>query len=450
MRTWAAVSLVLAGFGTAAMADMPTATLRADIDAMYADIERLYVDLHQNPELSLLEEKTAAKLADRMKKLGYQVTTKVGGTGVVAVLKNGAGPTLLIRTDMDALPVLEQTGLPYASKVMQKDAVTGEVVPVMHACGHDVHMAAWIGTATILAKRRDLWKGTVLFVGQPAEERVRGAKAMLKDGLYEKFGKPDMALAFHDHDTTPAGTAGTISGYLAAAADSVDLTFHGTGGHGAYPQDAVDPILIASRFVVAVQEIVSREINPFDQAVITVGSFHGGLKHNIISDVVKLQITVRSYKPEVREKLLAGIERIAKAEALAGRSPKEPEMKIIESTPALYNDPALTEKVMTALGAAIGAELDATTGGNGIGGFQRVRECGSAGCVSAGGRSAAGEVRRVQGGQGEIALDALAILCTGRATDAEDGNPGGDRRRADPPELKGDSPSFLGNRDCPA
>jgi hippurate hydrolase len=334
----------------------PVATLRADIDAMYPDIQRLYVDLHQNPELSLLEEKTAAKLAERMKKLGYQVTTRVGGTGVVALLRNGAGPMLLIRTDMDALPVLEQTGLPYASKVTQKDAVTGDLVPVMHACGHDVHMAAWIGTATILAKRRDLWQGTVMFVGQPAEERIRGAKAMLADGLYARFGKPDVALAFHDHDTTPAGSAGTIPGYLAAASDSVDLTFFGTGGHGAYPHDAVDPILIASRFVVSVQEIVSREINPFDQAVVTVGSFHGGLKHNIISDTVKLQLTVRSYKPEVREKLLAGIERIAKAEALAGRSPKEPEMKIVESTPSLYNDPALTEKVMTALGAALGTE----------------------------------------------------------------------------------------------
>jgi len=350
--------LATLGFSAAAVAadSAPVAVVRADIDAMYADIERLYTDLHQNPELSLLEDKTAGKLAERMKKLGYEVTTKVGGTGVVAILKNGPGKTLLIRTDMDALPVLEQTGLPYASKVTQKDAVTGDLVPVMHACGHDVHMASWIGTATILAKHRDLWSGTLMFVGQPAEERIRGAKAMLADGLYTRFGKPDVALAFHDHDTTPAGSAGTIAGYLAAASDSVDLTFYGVGGHGAYPQDAVDPILIASRFVVAVQEIVSREINPFDQAVITVGSFHGGLKHNIISDTVKLQLTVRSYKPEVREKLLAGIERIAKAEALAGRSPKEPEMKIIESTPSLYNDPALTEKVMSALGAAIGAQ----------------------------------------------------------------------------------------------
>jgi hippurate hydrolase len=339
-----------------AHAEVPVGSLRADIDAMYPDIERLYIDLHQNPELSLLEERTAAKLAARMKKLGYQVTTKVGGTGIVAILKNGAGPTLLVRTDMDALPVLEQTGLAYASKVTQKDAVTGDLVPVMHACGHDVHMASWIGSATLLAERRDLWSGTLMFIGQPAEERIRGAKAMLADGLYTRFGKPDFALAFHDHDTTPAGTAGTIPGYLAAASDSVDLTFFGTGGHGAYPQDAVDPILIAARFVVAVQEIVSREINPFDQAVITVGSFHGGLKHNIISDTVKLQLTVRSYKPEVREKLLAGIERIAKAEALSGRSPKPPEMKIIESTPATYNDPALTEKVMSALGTALGPE----------------------------------------------------------------------------------------------
>jgi len=348
--------LLAAAAATSRAGAIPADLLRADIDAMYPDIESLYLDLHQNPELSLLEEKTAAKLVVRMRKLGYEVTPKVGGTGVVAILRNGAGPTLLIRTDMDALPVLEKTGLPYASKVQQKDAVTGELVPVMHACGHDVHMAAWIGTATLLAKRKDLWHGTLMFIAQPAEERVRGAKAMLADGLYTRFAKPDMALAFHDHDTTPAGTAGTIPGYLAAAADSVDLTFYGRGGHGAYPQDAVDPILMAARFVVAVQSIVSREISPFDQAVITVGSFHGGLKHNIISDEAKLQITVRSYKPEVREKLLAGIERIAKAEAAAARAPREPEMKIIESTPATYNDPALTARVMAALGAALGPE----------------------------------------------------------------------------------------------
>jgi len=328
-----------------------TQLVRADIDSMYADIEALYIDLHRNPELSMLEVKTAAKLAERMRKLGYEVTTKVGGTGVVAMLRNGTGPTLMIRAEMDALPVLEQTGLPYASKVTMKDAVTGETVPVMHACGHDVHMAAWIGTATILARRRELWRGTVLFVGQPAEERIRGAKAMLADGLYTRFGKPDMALAIHDHDMTPAGTVAAMPGYIMANADSVDVTFHGTGGHGAYPHTTVDPVLMAARFVVSIQALVSRENDPFDPAVITVGSFQAGAKHNIISNIAKLQLTVRSYKPEVRQRLLAGIERIANAEAVAASAPRPPDVKVIESTAATYNDPELTQRVATALTA---------------------------------------------------------------------------------------------------
>jgi amidohydrolase len=331
-------------------------TVRADIESMYPDIEKLYIDLHQNPELSLLEEKTAAKLAQRMRKLGYEVTTQVGGTGIVALLKNGSGPTLLVRTDMDALPVLEQTGLPYASKVTQKDAVTGEVVPVMHACGHDVHMAAWIGTATILAKRKDLWRGTVMFVGQPAEERIRGAKAMLADGLYTRFGKPDAALGLHDHDMTPSGTVGVVPGYIMANADAVDVTFHGIGGHGAYPHTTVDPVVMAARFVVAIQTVVARENDPFDPAVITVGAFQAGSKHNIISDVAKLQLTVRSYKPEVRARLLAAIERIAKAEAAAANAPRPPDVAVVESTAATYNDPALTGRVATALSAALGAD----------------------------------------------------------------------------------------------
>jgi hippurate hydrolase len=234
--------------------------------------------------------------------------------------------------------------------------VTGEVVPVMHACGHDVHMASWIGTATILAKRKDLWKGTVVFIGQPAEERVRGAKAMLADGLYTRFPKPDFALGIHDHDSTPAGTVGVIPGFIMANSDSVDLTIYGTGGHGAYPQETIDPVVIAARTVVALQTIVSRENDPFDPAVITVGSFHAGTKHNIIPDVAKLQLTVRSYKPEVRERLIAGIERIAKAEAMAAKAPKEPEVQVVESTKATYNDPALTERVGKAIGAAIGEE----------------------------------------------------------------------------------------------
>jgi amidohydrolase len=333
-----------------------TQQVRADIDAMYPDIEKLYIDLHRNPELSMLEEKTAAKLAERMRKLGYEVTTRVGGTGVVAMLRNGTGPTLMIRADMDALPVLEQTGLPYASKVTMKDAVTGETVPVMHACGHDVHMAAWIGTATILARRRELWRGTAMFVGQPAEERIRGAKAMLADGLYTRFGKPDMALAIHDHDMTPAGTVAAMPGYIMANADSVDVTFHGTGGHGAYPHTTVDPVLMAARFVVSIQSLVSRENDPFDPAVITVGSFQSGAKHNIISDVAKLQLTVRSYKPDVRQRLLAGIGRIANAEAAAASAPRPPEVTVIESTAATFNDPELTQRVAQALTVALGAE----------------------------------------------------------------------------------------------
>ena len=350
------MAVLLVRIAAAAEAGDTVRTLRADVDSMYADIEKLYIDLHRNPELSLLEEKTAAKLAERMRKLGYEVTTRVGGTGIVALLRNGTGPMLLVRTDMDALPVLEQTGLPYASKVTMKDAVTGETVPVMHACGHDVHMAAWIGTATILARRRDLWRGTVMFVGQPAEERIRGAKAMLADGLYTRFGKPDVALGIHDHDMTPAGTVAAMPGYIMANADSVDVTFHGTGGHGAYPHTTVDPVLMAARFVVSIQALVSRENDPFDPAVITVGSFQAGAKHNIISDVAKLQLTVRSYKPEVRQRLLTGIERIAKAEAAAANAPRPPEVKVVESTAATYNDPELTQRVAIALTAALGAE----------------------------------------------------------------------------------------------
>ena len=329
--------------------------LKADIDSLYPQIESLYTDLHRNPELSLHEEKTSAKLAEQMRKLGYDVTSNFGGFGIVAIMKNGPGPTLMIRTDMDALPVLEQTGLPYASHVTTHDDAGAEVA-VMHACGHDVHMATWIGTATILAKSKDLWHGTLMFIGQPAEERIVGAKMMLEAGLFQKFPKPDVALAIHDHDKTPAGTVGIVPGYMMANADAVDITIYGRGGHGAYPQSTVDPIVIAARTVVALQTVVARENNPLDPAVITVGSIHGGTKHNIIPDEVKLQLTVRSYKPEVRDRLIAAIERITKAEAAAALAPKEPVIKVVESTKATYNDPALTERVGTALRAALGAD----------------------------------------------------------------------------------------------
>lgn len=346
-------TLLVTMIHTAASAASPADTLRADIANLYPDIEKLYLDLHQSPELSTLEEKTSAKLAERMQQLGYDVTTRVGGTGVVAILENGKGKTLMIRTDMDALPVREQTGLPYASRVTMKD-ITGETVPVMHACGHDVHMSAWIGTATLLAKHRNLWKGTVMFIGQPAEERVTGAKAMLADGLFERFPKPDVALAIHDYAYLPAGAVGITPGYALANSDSVDLTVYGAGGHGAAPHTTVDPIVIAARIVNTLQTIKARELDPLTPAVITVGSFHGGAKHNIIPDEVKLQLTVRSYEPEVRKHLLEAIERIAKAEAAAARAPKEPVMKVVESTRSTYNDPALSARVEKILRPVLG------------------------------------------------------------------------------------------------
>jgi hippurate hydrolase len=316
----------------------------APLDALYPELEKIYTDFHQTPELSRHEEKTAAKLAALLRPLGYEVTEKVGGTGIVAVFKNGKGPTVLLREDMDALPVEERTGLPYASTVTTKDD-SGATVHVMHACGHDVHMTSLVGAATLLAKAKDKWRGTLVLVGQPAEERGSGAKGMLDDGLFTRFGKPDFAISLHDSAILPAGKLSWVPGYANANVDSVDITVYGRGGHGAYPHTTVDPIVIASRIVVALQTLVARENNPLDPAVVTVGSFHGGSKHNIIPDEVKLQITVRSYKDEVRKRLLAGIDRIAKGEAAGAGAPKPPAMVVSEGTPALNNDPALARRI---------------------------------------------------------------------------------------------------------
>jgi amidohydrolase len=331
----------------------PAPPALAPLDALYPDLDKFYIDLHQTPELSRHEEKTAAKVAARLKALGYEVTTGVGGTGVVAILKNGKGPTVLLRTDMDALPVEERTGLPYASKVTTKDD-SGATVSVMHACGHDVHMTSLVGAATLLAKAKDRWRGTLFLIGQPAEERGGGAIGMLQDGLFTRFPKPDFAISIHDSATRPAGKIALTPGFAAANVDSVDLTIYGRGGHGAYPHLTVDPIVIAARTVLALQTIVSREENPLDPAVVTVGSIHGGTKHNIIGDEVKLQITVRSYKDEVRKRILASIDRIAKAEAAAAGAPKPPKMEVSEGTPATYNDPALTKRIAGALAKAFG------------------------------------------------------------------------------------------------
>jgi hippurate hydrolase len=330
-----------------------TAPSAEQVNAIYPEVEAFYLDLHRNPELSLQEQQTAAKLAARMKALGYDVTTGVGGTGVVAVLRNGQGATVLLRTDMDALPVDEKTGLPYASQVVVKND-SGAAVPVMHACGHDLHMASWFATGKLMATNRQRWQGTLILIGQPAEEIGAGASAMLKDGLFTRFPKPEFALAIHDDASLPAGQVGYTSGYTMASSDSVDITIFGRGGHGAQPQNTIDPIVIAARTVLALQTIVSRENNPLDPAVITVGTIHGGTKNNIIPDEVKLELTVRSYKPEVRKQLLASIERVAKGEAIAGGAPREPLVNVAPAANATHNDPELTKRLASALRNTLG------------------------------------------------------------------------------------------------
>ncbi len=323
------------------------------VNAIYPEVESLYFDLHRTPELAMHEQQTAAKLAERVKSLGYEVTTGVGGTDIVAVLRNGQGPTVLLRTDMDALPVEEKTGLPYGSQVLVKSN-SGTSIPVMHACGHDIHMSSWFGTAKLMATNRDRWHGTLILIGQPAEETGEGAPAMIKDGLFTRFPKPDFALAIHDSANQPVGQVGFTPGYALASADSVDITIFGRGGHGGRPQNTIDPVVIAARTVLALQTIVSRENNPLDPVVITVGTIHGGTKNSIIPDEVKLQLTVRSYKPEVRKRVLASIERVAKGEAMAGGAPQEPLVKVTPAANAMYNDPALTKRLVTTLRGVLG------------------------------------------------------------------------------------------------
>ncbi len=336
-----------------------TAAARMVKDALLVEMDsliNLYKHLHTHPELSYREEKTAATLAEELRKLGFEVKEKIGGHGIVGVFKNGAGPTILVRTDMDALPIIEETGLPYASKVRTRDA-DGKEVGVMHACGHDMHMTCWVGTARMLVKLKDQWKGTLIMVGQPAEERGAGARLMLEDGLYEKFPKPDYALALHCDGTIAHGQIGFTEGLALANVDSVDIVVYGKGGHGSAPHTTIDPIVIASRIVLDLQTLVSRELDPLESGVVTVGSIHGGSKHNIIPGEVKLQITVRSFKDSVRKHLLEGIERIAKAAALAARAP-EPLVKVetAEFTPATYNDPQLTRKVVALIRKQLGPE----------------------------------------------------------------------------------------------
>ncbi len=338
----------------------------------------IYKDIHSHPELSTREEKTAALVAKELRAVGCEVTENFGKYdnpnlkcyGVVGIMKNGSGPTVLVRTDMDALPVEEDTGLPYASKVTTKDD-NGREVHVMHACGHDAHMAAFIGTARALQRMKDKWSGTIMFIGQPAEEAVGGARAMLKAGLYNRFGKPDFALGFHDKPDLQTGHIGVTPGYTYANVDSVDVTVRGIGGHGAYPHKTKDPIVLAAEMINAWQTIASRENNPLDPIVVTVGSIHGGTKHNIISDEVKMQLTVRTYKSEVRDKVLAAIDQIAKGIASAGGVPADraPIVNVLKDqlTPATYNNPDLTKRLVEVWKTALGPEnveiADPTMGG---------------------------------------------------------------------------------------
>ena len=353
------LKLALAVAVLMASTSAPAATLSEAIRADMPQLMTLYRDLHANPELSMQEARTPAKLVPELKKLGFQVTEKVGKTGVVAVMKNGPGTVLMIRADMDALPVVEQTGLPFASKV-RAVARSGVETGVMHACGHDTHMTSFIGTARRLAAMKDQWSGTLVMILQPGEETGEGAKAMLDDGLYTRFPKPSHVLAFHDAAALPAGVIGITSGYALANVDSVDITVRGVGGHGAYPHTTRDPIVLASRIVNALQTLVSRENNPLDPAVVTVGSFQAGSKHNIISDEAKLQLTVRSYKPEVRKLLLDGIQRIVRGEAIAAGLPDD-RMPVVtvreaEYTPATFNTVKFSNQALTLFQQRFGAE----------------------------------------------------------------------------------------------
>jgi len=343
----------------------------------------LYQDLHANPELSFEEVETARRMVAQLKAAGVpDVTAKVGGTGVVGVLRNGEGPVVLVRTDTDALPLEEKTGLAYASSKRVKNEA-GQDVSIMHACGHDMHMTVWSGTAAYLSAHKDQWSGTVVFIAQPAEERGAGARAMLADGLFERFPKPDFCLALHVKGELPAGTIGSCPGYALGNVDSVDVLVRGKGGHGSTPHKTHDPIVLASRIVMGLQTIVSREIPPVEDGVITVGSFHGGAKHNIIPDEVHLKITVRSYKPEIRKILLEGIRRTAQGEAAAAGFPDDlmpmVEISDLEFTPSTYNTPELVSRIDARFRAVLGENsvvpVEPVMGGEDFGRYGPAADC---------------------------------------------------------------------------
>lgn len=320
------------------------------VNGMYPSLDALYKDLHANPEIAFQEVRTAAKLADEMRKLGFDVTEKIGGTGLVAIYRNGAGPTVMVRTELDALPMEEKTGLPYASKA--KAQSNGRETFVAHSCGHDIHMASWVGTARTLLAMKDRWKGTLMFVAQPAEETVSGAKAMIADGLFKRFPKPDFAFALHS-SASPHGFIGYKVGAISSNSDSLEITFKGRGGHGSAPDKTIDPITIAARFITDVQTVVSREKDPAEFGVVTIGAVQAGTVGNIIPDTAVLRGTIRSYQPEVREKLLAGIRRTANAAAAMGGAP-EPTVELVPGGAAVVNDEAVVNRTAAALKTAFG------------------------------------------------------------------------------------------------
>lgn len=341
---------VACGMGTPAPAGplLPAELVRAvdsRVDAGLQEWLAFYKICHSHPELSLHESKSADRVATVFGEAGLKVTRNVGGHGVVGVLENGAGPTLLIRGDMDALPVTEETGLPYASRVTVTKT-DGAKVGVMHACGHDMHQTVLIATAQILSAMKDRWSGTILFVAQPAEEIGQGARLMIEDGLFDRFPKPDRCIALHVAHDLKVGTVGYTPGWAMANVDSVNITIHGRGGHGAYPHATVDPIVAASQLVLALQTIVSRRLDPRDTAVVTVGSIHAGAKHNVIPDEARLQLTVRSYTDDVRKLLLDSIRQMAEDVSRAARCPRPPTVEVLDAdfTPAAYNDPQLVEQ----------------------------------------------------------------------------------------------------------
>jgi amidohydrolase len=332
-----------------------------EVNNVYPDAHALYVDLHQHPELSGHETETAGKLANKLRVAGYEVTEHVGGTGIVALLKNGSGPVIMLRTELDALPVEENTGLPYASRVRTKDDA-GREVSVMHACGHDVHMASLVGTAEVMARTKTNWHGTLILIGQPAEETIGGAEGMLRDGLFTRFPKPDAIVALHVGNELPAGAVSITPGIYNTNSDSVRITIYGKGGHGASPDTTVDPIVIAARTIVSLQTIASREVKPGELAIVTVGYIRAGTKNNIIPDQAEMGLTVRTYKQDVRKQVLAAISRITKAEAEAAGAPREPAVEHYEGTDAVYNEPGLAERLRSPLEAALGKDHVSTAG----------------------------------------------------------------------------------------